>query len=55
MMPATEVMITAQTRISTKFRWMPDIVPASAEETHVMCALKKKSEPNHPTEYAPSA
>ena len=49
MTPAIEVMITAQTRIRTKLRWMP-MVPAAAEDSTDTWASKKNSEPNHPTE-----
>ena len=49
MTPAIDVMITAQIRIRTKLRWMP-MSAAGAEETTETWAVKKKSEPNQPTE-----
>ena len=54
MTPAIDVMITAQTRIRMKLRWMP-MLPAGAEDSTDAWALKKKLEPNHPTAYAPNA
>ncbi len=47
--PATEVMAIAHSRISTKFRWMP-IAVGSAEESTWAWAVKKKLEPNQPIE-----
>ena len=55
MIPASAAITTAQTTINRKFRWMPGSVIWMCEAPTWMCSLKKNPEPNHPTEYAPSA
>ena len=52
---AAAQMSAAAIRIRMKLRCTPGSVPATGETSTWICSLKKNPEPNHPSEYAPSA